>query len=293
MKTFTAFHNTLISRLAGLAMALLFLQTNLTATTWFVNDNAGGANNGTSWTNAFTDLQSALAAAASGDEIWVAAGTYKPTSGTDRTISFAMKAGVAIYGGFAGTETMLGDRNVAANVTTLSGDIGTANDNTDNSYHVVTSSGLTSTARLDGFTVTAGNANGSSPNNSGGGMYNTSSSTPVVANCTFSGNSAADGGGGMYNAAASSPAVTNCSFSGNSASSIGGGMYNVFSSPAVANCTFSGNSASSIGGGMYNVFSSPALTNCTFSGNSAADAGGMYNDSSSPALTNCSFSGNS
>ena len=90
------------------------------------------------WATAFTDLQPALAAAGSGDEIWVAAGTYLPTSTTDRTISFAMKNGVAVYGGFDGTETMRSERNPAVNVTILSGDIGTPGVSSDNSYHVVT-----------------------------------------------------------------------------------------------------------------------------------------------------------
>jgi len=69
----------------------------LNAGTIYVNHLASGANNGTSWTNAFTDLQSALANACSGAQIWVAAGTYKPTTGTNRNISFVMKDGVAIY----------------------------------------------------------------------------------------------------------------------------------------------------------------------------------------------------
>ena len=63
------------------------------------------------WATAFTDLQLALAAASSGDEIWVATGTYKPTATADRTISFAMKNGVGVYGGFDGTETMRSERD--------------------------------------------------------------------------------------------------------------------------------------------------------------------------------------
>ncbi len=91
-----------------------------------VDADAGGASNGFSWADAHTDLQPALVAASSGDEIWVAEGTYKPTNGTDRMISFTLVAGVAVYGGFAGTETVRGERDPAANVTTLSGDIRTA-----------------------------------------------------------------------------------------------------------------------------------------------------------------------
>ncbi len=274
---------------------MLLCSAPMSAATWFVNDNASGANTGTSWTDAFTDLQSALAAAGYGDQIWVAAGTYKPTGGTDRTISFAMKNNLAIYGGFSGTETMLSQRNWVANPCILSGDIGTVGVNTDNSYHVISNSGLNSTAVLDGFTISEGNANSSSfPNNLGGGMYN-SSSSPTLTNCNFSSNSAGYGGGGLDNRFSSSPTLTNCSFLGNSAGFDGGGMYNSSSSPTLTNCSFLGNSAGIDGGGMYNYYSSPTLTNCSFSGNSANYNGGGIDNYyySSPTLTNCSFSGNS
>ena len=178
----------------------------------YVKWNANGANNGTSWADAYTDLQSALSAATNGDEIWVAAGTYKPTTGTDRTLSFTLKNGVAIYGGFAGTETLLTQRDPAANVTVLSGAIGAAGI-ADNSYHVVTGGSTDNTAVLDGFTVTAGNANGSFPYDSGGGMYNENSS-PTLNNLIFD-NNFANLGGGMYNQY-SEPSLTNIVLNENS-----------------------------------------------------------------------------
>src|SRR5262245_49553430 len=216
----------------------------LPSTTWYVNgSDTTGTNDGSSWANAFTSLQSALTNAAvhSGDQIWVARGTYTPTSGTDRTISFVLDAGVAVYGGFAGTETALSQRNVATNVTTLSGEIGKPGDNSDNSFHVVTSSGLDKTAILDGFTISAGNANGdvSQQLHLGGCLYNNSSS-PTLTDLTFSGNFAGTGGG-MANDNHSSPTLTSVTFSGNHADS-GGGLYNVASSPTLTNVTFSGNS---------------------------------------------------
>ncbi|HJR80936.1 MAG TPA: choice-of-anchor Q domain-containing protein [Anaerolineales bacterium] len=267
----------------------------------YVDAGASGANNGTSWTDAYTDLQSALSAATSGDEIWVAAGTYKPTTGADRTISFALKNGVAIYGGFAGTETLLSERDWEINLTILSGDlngddVGFTN-NSENSYHVLTGGGTDSTAMLDGFTITAGYANGALlVHRRGGGMYNDGGS-PTLTNLTFSGNSVSgpstsDGGGGMYNYNNSTPILTNITFSGNSAPS-GSGMFNSGSSPMLTNITFSGNSASNGGGGMFNVVSDPTLKNVTFSGNSAANGGGMYNGTSNPSLINVSFSENS
>jgi hypothetical protein len=237
------------------------------------------------WANA-CELRYALTSAVSGQEIWAAAGTYKPTADTSRTATFQLKDGVALYGGFAGTETARTQRNPAANVTTLSGDIGVAGDSNDNSCHVVT--GATG-ATLDGFTITAGNANGGGSYLYGAGIFNSNLSSPALTNVTFSGNSAFLAGGGMYNNS-SSPTLTNVTFSGNSAQ-YGGGMYSISGSPTLTNVTFSGNSAD-YGGGMYGSSSSPALTNVTFSGNWAQYGGGMLNIGSSPALTNVTFSGN-
>ena len=80
--------------------------------------------NGTSWANAYTSLQTALAASVAGDELWVAGRTYKPTTGTDQNATFALKSGVALYGGFAGSETARDQRDWATHVVTLTGEIG-------------------------------------------------------------------------------------------------------------------------------------------------------------------------
>ncbi|UCC29238.1 MAG: S8 family serine peptidase, partial [Phycisphaerales bacterium] len=317
----------------------------------YVDADAAGNNDGSSWVDAFNDLQEALAVSVSYDQIWVAAGTYLPTSGTDRTATFQLKNGVAVYGGFDGTETLLGERAGLFDQTILSGDLGNDDvavpctqdlpdcdsygglcvegfciikqNNSENSYHVVTGSGTDATAVLDGFTITAGNADGSYPHNDGGGMYS-SSGAPTLTNCTFSGNSTDDQGGGMRNHN-SSPTVTNCTFSRNSArpssyAGGGGGVSNGFSSPTFVNCTFEHNSAGWGGGGMSNGLSSPVLISCTFSRNSAGSkggglinnnessplisgvtfhnntaniGGGMMNEyDSSPSVTNCTFSGN-
>jgi parallel beta-helix repeat protein len=287
----------------------------------YVDADATEANNGSSWEDAFVDLQPALEVAVPGDQIWVAAGTYYP--GTTREDSFAMVNQVAIYGGFDPSVGDVGwaDRDWAANETILSGDIGTPFYDGDNCYHVFyhpDGLNLDSSAVLDGFTVASGYApdeDWSSPHTFGGGMYNYSSSptlanctfednwayygggmsnrdssSPTLANCTFEGNSAM-GGGGMFNGE-SSPQLTDCTFEGNSAD-YGGGMSNDFSSPQMTDCIFEGNSAWN-GGGMYNGYGSdPTLTNCTFEDNSAWNGGGMENDDSSPTLTNCIFKGNS
>ena len=296
----------------------------------YVNDDTTRLNNGTSWLDAYLSLQTALADSCT--EIWVASGVYMPIIGTNRAATFQLKSGVAIYGGFYGTETTLEERDPLTNYTILSGDIdyndnqspitnlATVTGNTTNSYHVVT--GATG-ATLDGFTITAGNANGGyqEPCNQqcGGGMFNVNSnptisnvtfignaafyggamnnesSAPAISNSTFSGNMADNYGGGIYSYA-SSPMLTNVTFSGNLAN-LGGGMFNNwFSNPTLTNVTFSGNTATSSGGGMYNInSSSPTVTDTTFSGNSATDmGGGMSNEAnSSPAVTNVTFSGNS
>ena len=250
--------------------------------TYYVVPGGAGNNNGTSWANAYADVQSAIdkASSAGGGEVWIAKGTYKHGS------AMTMKNKVAIYGGFAGTETSK-DQRVSGNNTILDGE--GKYRVFDNNY--TKENPLTNSAKLDNVTIQNGYTS-----RSGAGMYN-SYASPEITNCTFTGNSASGSyygsGGGMYNSS-STPTLTNCTFTNNSASS-GGGMHNSGSStkPVLTNCTSSNNSALRYGGGMYNDSSSPVLTNCTFSNNSAYwDGGGMFNSYSSPVLTNCILWGN-
>ena len=174
--------------LVVLLVALLPAAPARAATTIFVKANASGTNNGTSWANAYTSLITALSASVTGDQIWVAAGTYNPTSSADRTASFGLKSGVAVYGGFAGTETLLGQRNISANPTILSGDIGVPGDNADNTYHVVTSRNTDTTAILDGFIITGGNADWAGPDYDIGGEFYNYGGSPLLANIIFNAN---------------------------------------------------------------------------------------------------------
>ncbi|MGY5254955.1 beta strand repeat-containing protein, partial [Sphingobacterium spiritivorum] len=271
----------------------------------------GSAGNGSSWANAAPELADALLAAktnAAIKQIWVAKGTYKPkyrpdnlngTNPNDRDNAFLMVKDVKLYGGFAGTETDIGQRDfsIATNTTTLSGDLGTASDISDNAYHVVISVGAVGTAELNGFTLTGGNADAASNisvngnqvlGSRGGGMYNYSSS-PTLSNVTLSNNTATLGGG-MYNYN-SSPALSNVILSNNTATYYGGGMYNYNSSPALSNVTLSNNTAP-FGGGMLNYNSSPTLSSVTISNNTATNGAGIYNNISSLTISQSKFAGN-
>ena len=319
-----------------LIIAILFMTIPIAhaASMLYAKPIASGAGDCTSWANACT-LQSALSAAVSGDQIWVQAGVHKP--GTTRTDTFTLKNGVSIYGGFAGTETLLSQRDWQTNLTILSGDIDNNDTNTDgnfiaetpadiqgdNAYHVATGSLTNSSAVLDGFMITAGQANGSSsPSCDGGGMFNQDASPqltnlifrgnlstcagggmhnfnsqPLITGVTFINNTSVDGGG-MINNHYSDPILINVVFYGNSATNRGGGMANGGDNtdPVLRGVRFENNTAVNSGGGIYNgMYNSTGglLTDVIFKGNSAADGGGMNNNNVSPTLINGIFQDNS
>ncbi len=263
----------------------------------YVDINAVGANNGASWADAFTSLQSALDIAIPGDQIWVAKGTYIPSSSynltnTPRYYHFRMMEGVEIYGGFAGTETSMDERTNFGmgdeNETILSGDrFGddivsgsgetlTFSNNSENCYHVIYNPDpLTTASVLNGFTVKGGHGNGTEPFDRGSGVFN-SGASPSITNVSITAN-VGDYGGGVCNYNAS-PIITNCLIYGNKTTNNSAGIENsTSSSPVLTNTTIAMNVTTNYGGGMLNYNNcSPVLQNCIVWGNLATTGNQMF-----------------
>ena len=237
--------------------------------------------------------------------IWVAAGVHYP--GTLREDSFAMKSGVAVYGGFDGTETELSERDWFANPTVLSGDIDHNDTNKDadgivtnvsgivgaNAYHVLVGSGADQTAVFDGFIINAGQADGTTLyHNQGGGVYLTLGN-PTLNNLVISANTTNNQGAGLYNDR-STATLSNIAFRGNSATGSGhhgGGIFNHAGSPTLSNVLFSGNYAYHAGG-FFTDGGDPTLINATFSGNRGDNYATMHVGGGTPTLVNAIFWGN-
>ncbi len=279
-----------------------------------------GTGNGSSWSQTM-DLTTALADSGC-LEVWVKQGIYYPTTGNDRDVSFVIDRTVRLFGGFEGTESMLGQRVPGFFPTVLSGNIGDINDATDNSYHVVfvdgttTNGTITASTEINGFTITQGygEVTGVAQNTKGGGLYcdgagSNSECSPLLTNLTFIDNTSRYGGA-IYNhgygAGKSHPQIVNSSFILNNAGLYGGAVYNDGysgnSSPLFENVTFYGNEAVA-GGAVYTRGwihdSSPYFNHTTFALNVASNSGGAIGGSSSEnnpsvvLVTNSIFWGNS
>lgn len=257
--------------------------------TIYVNQNATGSNNGTSWANAYVSLQTALTSVNTTNKtIWVAAGTYKP-SPSDRNSSFTFNyTGTSIYGGFIGTETLLSQRNPNVNITRLSGDL-SSNDASsllpaettrqDNSYHVIQMRGNIQNIIIDGFTISDGNANGVANNDCatsanlqsyhlrGGAIYANPYAgghnlTAFVRNCVLEKNSGTDVA--VYSAFHPC-GITVLSDDVN------------FEQCIIKNNYSGGNSAMLFSGSNgYNTYSRGAIINCLFYNNTAVNASCIY-----------------
>lgn len=273
----------------------------------YVKHDAAGANDGSSWANAYTGLSAALQTATSGDQVWVAAGVYKPALGTAGA-SFSLMAGVELYGGFNGTELALDARNPANHVVVLSGDHSgddIAGDFTqkraDNATHVVeVKTGISPGERavIDGFTIRGGHTKTGTANpdlsRRGGGIL---ANVPLtVRNCRFTDNYGESGSGlAAVGAAASGIQADNCLFEGNEATASSAGIFfrDLSGGGEVNNCVFRNNKTNR--GCLYLLTSSDiTVDSCLFESNDAGAnfAAGMFTWQSTFNLKNSVFRNN-
>lgn len=295
-----------IVRIASLAVGAAFIPHSARTATYYVNANlTTGADDGTTWANAFrstqngtTPLQRALDAASMNeepfDDLWVAAGTYKPSAiypgGDDeRRKTFFIPPGVRVYGGFAGTETARQQRNPLTHLTVLDGDFQDDDEPTNNCYHVVTFHRADyRTTKLSGFLIQNGYADGAGIDAVGAGILVTnvphpdSPQGPSLDRLVIRWNFAAGHAAGLAVVANAATYAANCRFVGNLTTGFGGGVLVSDGSANLMNCVFYGNVAGISGGGVA-VVDSPRrgedarayITNCTFHDNTAVIRGGL------------------
>ncbi len=289
----------------------------------YVDIDAAAGGDGSSWANAYRSLVTAMTQASTGDQIWVAEGTYHPTDGIDQSIYFDIPEGVKIYAGFTGIETTLNQRDYTANETILSGDIGTQNFSTDNSNTVVYFGSVSAATLLDGFIIEDGYANGGTQiESSGPAIYVnafTSASRPMIHNCTIRNNYANNSGGAVYIdgsfSGAARPSFVNCKFDSNTSQVSGGAVYTNgiiggLANPTFLHCDFTNNTTFQSGGAFFNNGDggncNPEFYQCNFDSNKTLNehGGAMYNVSKkntdtnvvgycNPLIYNCRFYKNS
>ena len=298
-----------------------------TPTRIYVDQAAVGADNGTSWTNAYTSLQDALAEArtlvpGNSVEIWVARGVYYPDIGAglaanDRGLAFELVSTVAIYGGFAGGESALDQRDWLANRTILSGDID-GNDIVDgdgltvshtgvvgaNSYHVVRASDAAPGTVLDGVSITGGQANGLGAINGvflmrhGAGLYSRNSSL-TLGNVRFQGNLApntpngAHGGGAYFFSEGGRSDLATLSRVEviNNRAEFGGGLHAFRTALRITDSLVRGNQADT-GAGLFMNIVSVDILNSRIEANSAINGGGLFGFRDFLTLVNSELRGN-
>jgi gliding motility-associated-like protein len=312
----------------GLASRVYTLTINrITPVKRYVKPVASGTKDGLSWQNASDDLQLMINNSIAFDSVFVAAGIYQPNRKPDdlnvitikdQLNSFLLKEDVMVYGGFAGTETRLVDRDLTqtANKSILSGDFN--NDDVrvgakgtfdilnrgDNAYHVVFSMGEVGQALLDGFTITGGNGNygiyrtinGIQFVNSDAGGMVLKSSSPRLKNLNIIGNYG-DTGGGM-NIENSQPIMDNLVISWNKTNGFGAGIESKTSSFTLTNSTISDNAAiygpgGGSGGAVSIRVGAPVFKHVLMTRNYSTQYGGaVYSESASPIIINSIVSEN-
>lgn len=291
-------------RLAAMAALVAALVNNAHAAVIYVKAGAAGLNNGSSWLHAYRRLQPALAAARSGDQIWIAAGTYKPTA---MLTPFTLPSGVKLYGGFAGGETSIDERDWVANLSILDADLlGDDGPNfinrADNARTILELNNTVVGTRIDGLVFRGGYAD-TAPLSSGGAIH-LSGGFAAIENCLFVGNSG-NNGGAVACSAADQVRFRSCVFTLNQATAgNGGGLSFSGTTVLIEDCQFvlnvAGGSTGSYGGGAHIFADSIEVNDSVFSSNrvdgfTAGGGGGLrtFSESALPTIiSGCTFTAN-
>ncbi len=275
---------------------IVFVAVGGKASHYYVDSSAtAGANNGTSWANAYRNLQTAINLTPATDTLWVANGHYYPGVSGDNFAWFDVKIGQVLLGGFEGLsgiqETSAAQRNFFANLTYLSGDLDkNGAHSAADAYHVVNSAAKDTTAVVDGFIIEWGNAIGTGGNSLGGGIFSYGGGGTFL-NCVIQ-NNWADYGGGVH--AIGNFNFKRCLFRANHATSYGGGISqsNATVIMRVYNCSFVSNSAGILGGAVYAESNNFNLFHSTFLGNFSNTASCLITPSNLLKVRNCIMWGN-
>lgn len=263
-----------------------------TAGVLYVDAAVAQSGNGSSWGSAFKTLEEALittSGCSNVNTILIAEGTYYPANTANRDAAFVIpsRGNLKIYGGYPSAG---GARDIVMHPTILSGDIGAAGNNSDNSYHVMVIANINAGADsivVDGVSFTNANANGggsfslngySLNRNTGGGLLiaRSNGNTKILIRNCRSFNNRANQGAGIFNQEAS-PVIMNTILQGNFSTDNGGGMSNYTNAnPTLINMLITGNRAA-FAGAVFNDNSSPVFINSTIADNFAGEAGGTYN----------------
>lgn len=274
----------------------------------FVNQSSTGTGDGSSWTNAFPNLHTAIDSSEAGEEIWVATGEYVPSFPPSRFATFLIDKNIKLYGGFNGTETTIDERDPTANPTILNGDIN-GNDTifennwvnrSDNAYTILTvNAGVDTSSILDGFTLRGGQADdivGSQGEGAGMSCYG----SIHINNCRFTENYCTNFGGGAYVSgdSASGIWISNCEFYNNRSFIRGAGLFiSLVNNVKVDSCSFIENESYEVAGALDLNITEAVINGNEFIGNSARRSGGAIlmgspNGPKSVSLINNSFNNN-
>lgn len=258
----------------------------------FVDRLAEGNNDGTSWADAYRDLNLALESIDSFSEVWVARGTYYPPD--VRSGSFVLPQGVSVIGGFAGNETELDQRDLSENPTILSGNIGSETHSADNSHHVLIP---LNGSLLDGFIIQDGNAteNFNDDRGVGAGLWSEGTAF-LIRNCKFANNWALQGGGGVWLKEVNAT-FENCVFdgSGTGATGSGGAIWAIDSNISLLSCQFTQNQAAYWGGAVRSDEGALNISHSTFSKNQSITsngAGAIFSNKSNLSISSSLFVSN-